>query len=1068
MTAESGKARRRRTCRRAARSTAEKETAQRQILICPPDAAGRSVLLRLLGYAARVPIAFCAVIGFTSLLLTACQLGDSREILLPAAAMVVWLFILGYGRWYTTLGGVALGGAWLIWLLSRFDNWGKLGAGIVRVGINGVLQRLYAAGYYGAAAYQLSLSAWEEHNAPTLMSLFLVLLTGLIALLIVPFMVRKIRIAVPLAAALVCMVPVFTFNLPVSNWAVTEIIASCSALLVMWGYQRRYSCHLPADDPNFAAWFSDQKQPKQPKKEPKEPKKKIWFGKNKNSAEHGDHAQVRAKKERAQRRRYDRATKESREAMGALAGFCVLALVLIVLLLPSMTVDAPFQTIDAIDRKVQYYRQYVTATLHGDESVLEMYTYEKQMRDDPPHSTTAQTLHFDYIDLMRVGVAYDTPIYLQGWVGVNYADGAWSSANAAQWQRWNNLYGVDDMPSERAWRTFFSLMAPSVQQIDASQDDLLDRYDAYDTYGFVSQMVHIRTLRQMGSELYLPRVTNDSFGVLEYRTTTSIELPWAIYYDGVAVSSAMNQAGTDYSVAAFIPLQTNSDWNDQIARLIVAYNASVAEILRYEETKNKTLFTPNYQKTYVKGIGYLEYSPAQQYIEQMLGSERLQVQTAIKQMQQYADFVYDTYLDTADSEIISALAQTIYQESYADEDYLTETDEETGLLHRVGPSEDAEPLSFALAAMRDSTYVETYTQRHQLAMAVINYLVEHYTYTQEITTTADESLDGVENFLTVTGEGYCVQFASAAALLLREYGIPVRYMEGYLCSEFTRRVGASSELSRYVGTVQDSDKHAWIEVWYDGIGWVIYETTPAYYTALYGDDSTTAQTISPITNVDKNEKNEQDDHVQPIPDQTDKDQSQNEELPSDDGDASGVDYRWLLRVILTAMAILAAVAGIVCWMVWMSRRAKRAQQQRTQLAKRILDHDPALLGKEANRADAAKTLIRNLMNLFALYGTAPQTGELREDYAMRLSFAYEESLGYPLEYDDTGGAHREVISRFCFGSLLEAMAKEEFGYGMSKAEMAQLADLYLALHHDRALYLSLGKRLTLHYVKRCI
>ncbi len=1061
MTAETGKARRRRTCRRAARKAAEKETEHRQVLICPPDAAGRSVLLRLLGYAARVPIAFCAVVGFTSLLLTACRLGDSRDILLPAAAMVVWLFILGYGRWYTTLGGMALGGAWLIWLLCQYDNWGKLGAGIVRVGINGV------------AAYQFSLSAWEEHNALTLMSLFLAVLTGLVALLIVPFMVRKIRIAVPLAAALVCMVPVFTFNLPVSNWAVTEIIASCSALLVMWGYQRRYSCRLRADDPNFAAWFSDQKRPEEPEKERKKQKKKPWFGKKMRSADQGDRAQNQAKKERARQerakiaqcRRYDRATKESREAMGALAGFCVLALVLAVLLLPSITVDAPFQTIDAIERKVQYYRQYVTATLRGDESVLEMYTYEKQMRDEQPHSTTAQTLHFDYIDLMRVGVAYDTPIYLQGWVGVNYADGAWSSADEAQWQSWNNLYGVDDMPSESAWRTFFSLMAPSVQQIDADQDDLLNRYDAYETYGFVSQMVHIRTLRQLGSELYLPRVTDDSFGILEYRTTTSIELPWAIYYDGVAVSSAMNQAGTDYSVEAFIPLQTDSDWNDQIARLIVAYNASVAEILRYEETNNKTHFTPNYQKTYVKGIGYLEYSPAQQYIEQMLGSERLQVQTAIKQTQQYADFVYDTYLDTADSEIISALAQTIYRESYADEDYLTETDEETGLLHRVGLSEDAEPLSFALAAMRDSTYVDTYTQRHQLAMAVINYLVEHYTYTQEITTIADESLDGVENFLTVTGEGYCVQFASAAALLLREYGIPVRYMEGYLCSEFTRRAGSSSDLSRYVGTVQDSDKHAWIEVWYDGIGWVIYETTPAYYTALYGDDSTTAQTISPITNGDKNEH---DDKVQPIPDQKGEDQSQTEEPPSDDEDGYGVDYRWLLRVILTAMAILAAVAGMVCWMVWMSRRAKRAQQQRTQLAKRILDHDPALLGKEAHRADAAKTLIRNLMNLFTLYGTAPQTGELREDYAMRLSFAYEESLGYPLEYDDTGGAHREVISRFCFGSLLEAMAKEEFGYGMSKAEMAELADLYLALHHDRALYLSFGKRLTLHYVKRCI
>ncbi len=77
--------------------------------------------------------------------------------------------------------------------------------------------------------------------------------------------------------------------------------------------------------------------------------------------------------------------------------------------------------------------------------------------------------------------------------------------------------------------------------------------------------------------------------------------------------------------------------------------------------------------------------------------------------------------------------------------------------------------------------------------------------------------DFVDHFLT-EGRGYCVHFATAGTLLLRLQGIPARYVSGY----------AAQLDQRGRGDVQDSDAHAWVEVYIDGCGWYPVEMTPGY------------------------------------------------------------------------------------------------------------------------------------------------------------------------------------------------------------------------------------------------
>lgn len=73
-------------------------------------------------------------------------------------------------------------------------------------------------------------------------------------------------------------------------------------------------------------------------------------------------------------------------------------------------------------------------------------------------------------------------------------------------------------------------------------------------------------------------------------------------------------------------------------------------------------------------------------------------------------------------------------------------------------------------------------------------------------------------------EGNAMLFATAAVEALRIYGIPARYAEGYYLSE--SRTKDSPD-----GTVEltGRDAHAWVEIYFDGIGWQPVDVTPGYY-----------------------------------------------------------------------------------------------------------------------------------------------------------------------------------------------------------------------------------------------
>jgi transglutaminase-like putative cysteine protease len=101
--------------------------------------------------------------------------------------------------------------------------------------------------------------------------------------------------------------------------------------------------------------------------------------------------------------------------------------------------------------------------------------------------------------------------------------------------------------------------------------------------------------------------------------------------------------------------------------------------------------------------------------------------------------------------------------------------------------------------------------------AIEHELAQRMTYNLDSPAPAP-GVDAVDDVLFTSHTGFCEQFASAEVVLLRSAGIPARMAVGF--------AGTEPGHNGY-RTLQRSDAHAWVEVWFPGVGWVDSDPTPA-------------------------------------------------------------------------------------------------------------------------------------------------------------------------------------------------------------------------------------------------
>ena len=183
------------------------------------------------------------------------------------------------------------------------------------------------------------------------------------------------------------------------------------------------------------------------------------------------------------------------------------------------------------------------------------------------------------------------------------------------------------------------------------------------------------------------------------------------------------------------------------------------------------------------------------------------------------------------------------------------------------------------------------------------------------------------SFVTTNRSGYCQHFAGAMALMLRYLGIPARVAAGFTTGLFDQDTG--------VWTVADTNAHTWVEVWFDGYGWLPFDPTPgrgrlrAEYTAsslfFDADGATAAFGAAAAAALGLDILRNQLGGASPSPDDRDRQRGPDTGfVPGSDAPAPGPvteqrdDVRLLAVILGTATALLAAL-----WLLkWGRRRAR--------------------------------------------------------------------------------------------------------------------------------------------------
>ena len=157
----------------------------------------------------------------------------------------------------------------------------------------------------------------------------------------------------------------------------------------------------------------------------------------------------------------------------------------------------------------------------------------------------------------------------------------------------------------------------------------------------------------------------------------------------------------------------------------------------------------------------------------------------------YFEYVNDASLPSQYADYESLYSAFVYGQYLSIDDYLEEALSE--IINEQGWSRD------------DADIIQK----------VATYLQSNYTYNLDYNKGMDVSSDLVYSFLFEYKEGICGHYASAATMIFRALGIPARYTVGFV---------GDAVANEEVG-VSAAQAHAWVEVYVDGIGWVMVEVT---------------------------------------------------------------------------------------------------------------------------------------------------------------------------------------------------------------------------------------------------
>ena len=113
-----------------------------------------------------------------------------------------------------------------------------------------------------------------------------------------------------------------------------------------------------------------------------------------------------------------------------------------------------------------------------------------------------------------------------------------------------------------------------------------------------------------------------------------------------------------------------------------------------------------------------------------------------------------------------------------------------------------------------------------------------FTYEQVDVPVPSEDEDYVAQFLFDTKRGYCDNFSTSMAVMLRTLDIPARWVKGYTEGTYLETMESGNQLYQVTG----ENAHSWVEVYFPGFGWVPFEPTQGFTNAAVPELEETPET----------------------------------------------------------------------------------------------------------------------------------------------------------------------------------------------------------------------------------
>jgi transglutaminase-like putative cysteine protease len=192
------------------------------------------------------------------------------------------------------------------------------------------------------------------------------------------------------------------------------------------------------------------------------------------------------------------------------------------------------------------------------------------------------------------------------------------------------------------------------------------------------------------------------------------------------------------------------------------------------------------------------------------------------------------------------------------------------------------------------------------AVALQNWFRQSGEFTYSLERDVGTDGDALVDFLTDNKVGYCQQYATAMAVLARQLDIPARVAFGFLG-------GDQDEDGAWL--FRGRDLHAWPELWFEDIGWVRFEPTPA--AADTSQPSYTSGALGNVRDEPQAPVPSTDPNVAPVPERPQREAPETPEAPQTDTEESGSGAVW------TGLGIAALIGAIALAAPAVIRRRRR-------------------------------------------------------------------------------------------------------------------------------------------------